>query len=56
MVHHAHAVIVSLQLSLASLLNSRRPSITYEYILRSAGTGGRRMEHLSAFDGNNDGQ
>ena len=48
-------VIVSLHLSPASLLNSRRPGITYEYILRSAADGGRRRKHL-LFNGDNDRQ
>lgn len=36
-------------------INSRRPGITYEYILRSAGAGGGHMEQPSPFDGDNDG-
>ena len=56
MVHLAHKIIVSLQLSSASLLNSRRSGITYEDIRRSAGAGGRRMKTSSPFNGSNDGQ
>ena len=55
MVHSAHKVIVSLQLSPASLLNSRRSGITYEDIRRSGGAGGRRMKISSPFNGSNDG-
>ena len=50
-VHPAHEIIVSLQLFPASLPNSRRPGITYEYILRSASAGGG---HFLPFNGNND--
>ena len=56
MVHPAHKIIVSLQLSPASLLNSRRSGITYEDIRHSAGAGGRRMKTSSPFNGSNDGQ
>lgn len=50
----AHEVINSVHFFPASLLNSRRPSITSEYILRSASTGGGRMERFPPFNGDND--
>lgn len=45
MVHPAHEIIAPVHISRALLLNSRRPGITYEYILRSE-AGGRRVEHF----------
>lgn len=46
MVHPAHEIIAPVHIYRASLLNSWRPGITYEYILRSAEAGGRRVEHF----------
>ena len=50
----AHEVINSVHLFSASLLNSGRPSITCEYILRSTNAGGGRMENSPSFNGDND--
>lgn len=52
----AHEAIVSLHLTLASLLNSRRPNIEYERILHFAGAGDRRLEQqFPPSNGDNDG-